>query len=153
MNGIPNRELLPALANSHPNQAAVVYASTTATAKIIYIALNIIDYSSESSESSESSDPPLVEPENILSFQRLDSNDHFLISPKNGTSNNTTNAQQKFTPRLTPCSTFTETGIGCCQFCHVPSTFSVYLPAGSDDNVASWSWPPSDHDSPSSTPL
>ena len=61
-----------------------------------------------SSESPEFADPLDV---NILSFQRPDSNENFLKSPKTGTMKSTINAKQKLTPRFTPCSTFTETGI------------------------------------------
>src|SRR5690348_13945136 len=86
---------------------------------------------------------------NILSFHRFDSNENFRNRFSSGMISSKTNAPQKLTPRFTLCSTFTVTGICCCQFCHVPSTRKVYFPAGSEDKIASWSGPPSDQLSPS----
>src|ERR1035437_6819310 len=90
---------------------------------------------------------------NMLSRHRLDSNENLRKKPKTGTMARSNTAQQKLTPRFTPCSTFTLPGFFTCQFCHVPSTRNVYCPAGSDERVASVVLSPSLHDSPSSTPL
>lgn len=107
-----------------------------------------MSYSSESSEL-----PDVAVALNILSFQRLDSNEIFLKSPSIGTIANISNAHTKFTPRFTFCSTLTVTGIWTCQFCHVPSTLSLYLPAGNEDNIASFDFPPSVHAPSLSLPL
>ena len=89
----------------------------------------------------------------MLSFQREASKLHFLIRPNSGTIARATKAQQKFTPRFTPCSTFTLTATGSCHFSQVPSILSVYLPAGSDDKIASFDYEPSVHAPSLSDPL
>src|SRR5829696_6460321 len=69
-----------------------------------------------------------------------------------GPIDNRTKAISKLKPRLTFCSTRTDTTAGCCHFSHCPSNRSTYLPPGMDDVYAESLCPPSDHDSPSSTP-
>src|SRR5687768_1067755 len=90
---------------------------------------------------------------NILSFQRPASKVNFLIRPNIGTIASRSSERQKLTPRLTFCSTFTETGIWVCHFSHVPSTRRVYFPAGRDESIASFDRSPSVQEPSLSVPL
>jgi len=50
-----------------------------------------------------------------------------------GPTDKSISAIRKLNPRVTFCSTRTDTVAGCCHFSHCPSNRSTYFPAGSDD--------------------